>query len=624
MRERLRLRLKKKQGDPPSSSSLQNEQKVTALDDSGGGSSGVKSTSRSVCSSGSSSSTTTSERQNTNGVGASDDVDELLKFINGDVTQESKMSRKAAKRARQKQRKAAEKNANTHGPASGSSLWQDRIIEKCSSDPAASSSGTVLASTLESSGNTSASSSVSSVDQPAQKKKAATTAGPGEMNPTVVPASSGTKSADGCHKDKTRTKAMIVANNSTNSIGQPKTFTDMQKETQCGAKQSAVTQNGLCNAEVHSLSRGLNGSEKTNAAKAKVAAAAVQETQECCERKGHVSAENGTLSQAVVCISPTSSVVSSSSESPRSVSKMTKNKQPRKTEVPPVLSAQHSAPVVKSQGKCIPTNGIQSAIEYAKSKRLNPDIACQLLSPGSPSASASHQNGGMSIPRKDSPFTNGYSSSQGNPDKAKTATAKMSSSMRVCPKSTVVSAEQKLTCRSLELKPNDGGACQKTSCPVQNGVVLPLQPAAQLSSRTGSQRVSTSSVSTVPNGMMTPCKQQQQFPGDPITDCKAVSNGMHPSAQTNGCCNILAAGSTKGKKSRRKGKGKGELSSVDEIFLPKENIEQGHLDEFEREIEEFKRFCFNSTMSDSREKLQVNMNLKDIFAKKKGVGNGCT
>ena len=33
------------------------------------------------------------------------------------------------------------------------------------------------------------------------------------------------------------------------------------------------------------------------------------------------------------------------------------------------------------------------------------------------------------------------------------------------------------------------------------------------------------------------------------------------------------------------------LLFTDEIFLPKEDVEHGELDEFEREIEEFKRYC---------------------------------
>ena len=45
--------------------------------------------------------------------------------------------------------------------------------------------------------------------------------------------------------------------------------------------------------------------------------------------------------------------------------------------------------------------------------------------------------------------------------------------------------------------------------------------------------------------------------------------------------------------------------------------DNGEIDELDREIEEFKRFCLDSTPMPKREKLQVNMNLKDIFNKKK-------
>ncbi|KAI0223754.1 hypothetical protein LSAT2_025117 [Lamellibrachia satsuma] len=58
-------------------------------------------------------------------------------------------------------------------------------------------------------------------------------------------------------------------------------------------------------------------------------------------------------------------------------------------------------------------------------------------------------------------------------------------------------------------------------------------------------------------------------------------------------------------------------SVLDEIFLPKEDVENGELDEYEREIEEFKRFCLDSTPAEKREKVQVTMNMKDIFSKKK-------
>lgn len=47
----------------------------------------------------------------------------------------------------------------------------------------------------------------------------------------------------------------------------------------------------------------------------------------------------------------------------------------------------------------------------------------------------------------------------------------------------------------------------------------------------------------------------------------------------------------KNKKVRRKNKGSGDINSIDEVFMPRSesDIEGGEMDEFERELEEFKR-----------------------------------
>ncbi|XP_046371497.2 protein FAM193A-like isoform X3 [Haliotis rufescens] len=79
----------------------------------------------------------------------------------------------------------------------------------------------------------------------------------------------------------------------------------------------------------------------------------------------------------------------------------------------------------------------------------------------------------------------------------------------------------------------------------------------------------------------------------------------------------------KGKKNKKKNKGAD--GCVDEIFMPRSesDLENGDMDEVERELEEFKRFCFDSPQPQKKEKLQVNFNLKDIFSKKKS-GLGCS
>ncbi|XP_052772663.1 protein FAM193A-like isoform X3 [Mya arenaria] len=73
----------------------------------------------------------------------------------------------------------------------------------------------------------------------------------------------------------------------------------------------------------------------------------------------------------------------------------------------------------------------------------------------------------------------------------------------------------------------------------------------------------------------------------------------------------------KTKKPKKKIKVSGD-NFIDEVFMPKSesDIEGGEMDEVEKELEEFKRFCVDTTPA-KREKLQVNINIKDIFSKKK-------
>ncbi|XP_077543449.1 uncharacterized protein LOC144155709 isoform X3 [Haemaphysalis longicornis] len=86
------------------------------------------------------------------------------------------------------------------------------------------------------------------------------------------------------------------------------------------------------------------------------------------------------------------------------------------------------------------------------------------------------------------------------------------------------------------------------------------------------------------------------------------------------CTNHLngtQAPTPKGKKSKKKKASSADAISPDEVFMPKDNIdlENGDMDELEREVEAFKRFCFNSVPVANKEK--VNVNLKDILARKK-------
>lgn len=74
--------------------------------------------------------------------------------------------------------------------------------------------------------------------------------------------------------------------------------------------------------------------------------------------------------------------------------------------------------------------------------------------------------------------------------------------------------------------------------------------------------------------------------------------------------------SSKSKKSRKKKNSSTDVTSPDEVFLPKDiDLENGELDELEREVEAFKRFCFNSVPVANKEKVHVN--LKDILLRRK-------
>ncbi|XP_071947142.1 protein FAM193A-like isoform X2 [Antedon mediterranea] len=68
------------------------------------------------------------------------------------------------------------------------------------------------------------------------------------------------------------------------------------------------------------------------------------------------------------------------------------------------------------------------------------------------------------------------------------------------------------------------------------------------------------------------------------------------------------------KDKKKKKKRQDPNTSIDEIFMPKEDIEIAEMDESEREIEAFKRFCMASTPVQHKEK--VSFNVKDLNIKK--------
>ncbi|NEU34442.1 hypothetical protein GN156_27715, partial [bacterium LRH843] len=62
---------------------------------------------------------------------------------------------------------------------------------------------------------------------------------------------------------------------------------------------------------------------------------------------------------------------------------------------------------------------------------------------------------------------------------------------------------------------------------------------------------------------------------------------------------------------------------VDSVFAPKDiDLENGDIDDAERELEAFKRFCQQSVPPKQKEK--VHLNIKDIVLKKKASAIICS
>ncbi|XP_076174417.1 uncharacterized protein LOC143150204 isoform X2 [Ptiloglossa arizonensis] len=86
--------------------------------------------------------------------------------------------------------------------------------------------------------------------------------------------------------------------------------------------------------------------------------------------------------------------------------------------------------------------------------------------------------------------------------------------------------------------------------------------------------------------------------------------------------NASIAATTSGKSKKKKKRGAGtrqcgdDWNLVESVFTPKDiDLEDGEMDDAERELEAFKRFCLQSVPPPRKEK--VNLNIKDIVLKKK-------
>lgn len=65
------------------------------------------------------------------------------------------------------------------------------------------------------------------------------------------------------------------------------------------------------------------------------------------------------------------------------------------------------------------------------------------------------------------------------------------------------------------------------------------------------------------------------------------------------------------------------LFTEDSVFAPKDiDLENGEMDDAERELEAFKRFCLQSVPPKQKEK--VHLNIKDIVLKKKSSAISCS
>ncbi|KAF4521270.1 hypothetical protein B566_EDAN008473 [Ephemera danica] len=114
----------------------------------------------------------------------------------------------------------------------------------------------------------------------------------------------------------------------------------------------------------------------------------------------------------------------------------------------------------------------------------------------------------------------------------------------------------------------------------------------------------------------------QQVPSGNYVTLKRIVHDDHGSSVSiiPSSCEMNANGdqnsSSKKKKNKKKNKGKkvDEWNLVESVFAPKD-IDLDAVDDDERELEAFKRFCFNSVPPERKEK--VHLNLKDLVIKKK-------
>ncbi|XP_071483221.1 uncharacterized protein [Diadema antillarum] len=100
-------------------------------------------------------------------------------------------------------------------------------------------------------------------------------------------------------------------------------------------------------------------------------------------------------------------------------------------------------------------------------------------------------------------------------------------------------------------------------------------------------------------------------------DVQPSQNGSSQEPLTNGTAVSNGNGTTSKRRKKKKNSSDNPNASIDEIFLPKENVDMNEMDETERELEAFKRFCLASTPQQHKEK--VVFNVKDLALKKSSL-----
>lgn len=103
------------------------------------------------------------------------------------------------------------------------------------------------------------------------------------------------------------------------------------------------------------------------------------------------------------------------------------------------------------------------------------------------------------------------------------------------------------------------------------------------------------------NGTHSGISNAQKGKGDSDTGrSEQEESKVHPAAQANG----QQQTQTKGKNKKNKNKGDKSSTTIDDVFLPKD-VDPTEMDEIDREVEYFKRFCLDSAKQ-TRQKVAVN------------------